>query len=203
MSNPGPRPALRKAPDADLHPAEADKSRQAVVIDLAERSIGLPDAPRVSNDKPSPSVAPTRPRRSISTPRQDVPVADEVRAVGDAPVANDKASKGSAASKERKLSKKQVKAQKKADKKAREAAKDAAKRSKGTNKSKDKKGKKANELKRNPTADLAGETISDPRIALKSSISRKTRQDMRAEAKARGTSLDGTVDSVVTDLRNR
>ncbi|MGB2968705.1 MAG: hypothetical protein WBB77_02095, partial [Candidatus Nanopelagicales bacterium] len=57
--------------------------------------------------------------------------------------------------------------------------------------------------KTDKAADLAGETILDPRIALKSSVSRKARRDMRAGAKARGTSLDATVDSVVTDLRNR
>lgn len=206
MTNPGPRPALRKAPDADLHPAEADKSRQAVVIDLAERSIGLPDAPRTSSNRAHPSLAPSRPGRSTSAPRpaehdaDDVPVSDDQ--AGDDRAGDDKAGRSGKADKNRKARKKKARAHTKADKKTRRAAKNAAKRlnGKGTKKPKGMQPKKA---KTDKAADLAGETILDPRIALKSSVSRKARRDMRAGAKARGTSLDATVDSVVTDLRNR
>lgn len=202
MSNPGPRPALRKAPDADLHPAEADKSRQAVVIDLAERSIELNDSPRPSRNNAFPSLAPTRPHRSTAAPSNGVPVPGEVQVVDEVPETGQRKSEERQTSKGRKSSKKKLKSQKKAEKKARKDATESAKRPK----SKDTKNKKAKKLKKSKqlsAADLTGKPISDPRIALKSTVPRKTRQGMRAGAKARGTSLDDTVDSVVTDLRNR
>lgn len=185
MSNPAPRPALRKAPDADLHPAEADKSRQAVVIDLAERSIELPDTPRASPTRHSPSMAPTRPRRSAHVGDKGTLVPDQTHTVDEPSEAK---------------SKKNIKAQRKSDKKARTVAAGATKVPEGKNKRKVKKAKKGKGKK---TPKQPKQVISDPRIALKSNISRKARQDLRAGAKARGTSLDSAVDSVVTDLRNR
>ena len=154
MTNPAPRPALRKAPDADLHPARAN---QPTAVDLRSR---------VAANYESPVRPPLTGAQSarVGTP----PDAARPRAESSSMAAS------------------QAEGQKSASKKSK---KDDKKKKKGP-KSKKKKGKGARSSSR-----------SGQRIDLRVAVPQPVRRALRTQLKARGTSVDETVSSVIAGLK--
>lgn len=146
MTNPSPRPALRRAPDAHIHPALALGA--VTLIDLREPDSAANQA-------------------ELAVP----PAPIETNPPQDAPADRTKGDRKKRAAKNAKISKKQknekaVKAGKKADKKAKAK----------------KKGKKRQ--------------LAD-RIDVRREIPPTVRRQLRTSAKARGTSVDEVVTSVL------
>lgn len=176
MTNPAPRPALRKAPDADVHPAQghaqatatlkravdetaAQAHRNTTQIDLrSHRSAGVSDGPVVtSNLTVNPGGSDTEGLEAVAKKSK-------------------KSNKGS--SKAKGSSKK--KSSKKNDKKKKKSGK------------KKKKGKGAQPGAR-----------TDMRISVATQVPTSVRRALRTGAKARGTSVEDRVDSLVTSLRHQ
>lgn len=166
MTNPAPRPALRKAPDADIHPAQGQprsaanlkrvtdvtKTQNTTQIDLRNHpTVDLTATPVVASK-------PTADPSGLDTERSQ-------------PVGK-KSKKGSS-------------------------------KSKGSNKKKSlkKKKKKGKGKKKKGKREQHGARTSK-RIELTTEVPVSVRRALRSGAKARGTSVEDRVDSVVTAWRS-
>jgi|GEM_PF-1395784 len=183
MTNPAPRPALRKAPDADVHPASQQTPQE---IDLRNRQIS------VTEPAPSPNPqAPLVKHEQVVTLPDTSPEADaDGEFVGSRKKSNTKKS-----AKQKKNDKKQSKKQER----------EKGKQSKKSKPSKG-KSKKSNKIKSNKIKGKAKEegkkSIATPnRIDLRAKVPASVRRTLRSSTKARGTSVEDNVDSVLTGWR--
>ncbi len=146
MTNPAPRPALRKAPDANVHPASSDAVTRPTLKSAVDETAVVVHRNATQID--------------LRNPRS-TDVSDDLIAVG---------------------------------KKAK-TPKRGSNRAKKSSKKKDGKGKK----KKGKGAQLGPRT--NMRISLATEVPVPLRRALRTGAKARGTSVEDRVDSLVTSLR--
>ncbi|MFA7265728.1 MAG: hypothetical protein WC054_05400 [Candidatus Nanopelagicales bacterium] len=174
MTNPAPRPALRKAPDADVHPAAG----QPQATTTLKRATGQTSA---SNDRKTTQIDL---RNRASAEVTDHPVVTSILTVN--PGGSDTEGPEAVAKK----SKKSNKGSSKAKSSSKKSSKKSDKKKKKSGKSKKKKGKGAQPGAR-----------TDMRISVATQVPTSVRRALRTSAKARGTSVEDRVDSVVTSLR--
>ncbi len=146
MTNPAPRPALRKAPDANVHPASSDAVTRPTLKSAVDETAVVVHRNATQID--------------LRNPRS-TDVSEGLIAVG-----------------------------KKAKK-----SNEGSNKAKKSSKKKDGKGKK----KKGKGAQLGART--DMRISLATEVPVPLRRALRTGAKARGTSVEDRVDSLVTSLR--
>ncbi len=173
MTNPAPRPALRKAPDADVHPASPSAPRHRQ-IDV--RTAPPPPAPLAVDRREIDLRSRQTSVTDSETPAAAALASDHVVGHGDTD-----AEGGTQVAK---------KSNKKSNKKSSSKKKDASKK-------KDKKKKKGKGKKKKGKGKKSGARAVD-RIDLRTSVPASVRRTLRTGAKARGTSVEGTVDSVLT-----
>lgn len=167
MTNPAPRPALRKAPDADVHPATQQTPQE---VDLRNRQANT----RLRESAPTQPASLDRQKQVITLPATS-PEADDQPA--------DISKKSS-----RKSSPKKKSDKSKAKKQDKKEDKQDKKKGKGKDKGKNKgKGKKS--------------SGASNRIDLRAKVPTSVRRTLRSSAKARGTSVEGNVDAVLTGMR--
>ena len=179
MTNPAPRPALRKAPDADIHPAQGQ----------ARSTINLQQANDSSTDLSSTThVADTQ----IDLRNRPTVAVIESGVVASKPTANPGGSDTEGLQTVAKKSKKSNK---------------GSGKSKGSNKKKsskknDKKKKKSGKGKKKKGKREQPGARTSKRIDITAGVPLSVRRALRSGAKARGTSVEDRVDSVVTAWRN-
>lgn len=168
MTNPAPRPALRKAPDADIHPAQG---QAASVITLK----GAVDVPIEQSNTTQIDL-----RNRETADLRQVPV------VTSTPVVNndDHDTEG-------------LETVAKKSKKGSSKSKGSSKKKNDKKKKKSGKGKK----KKGKRKQLGART--NKRIDLTVEVPPSVRRALRSGAKARGTSVEDRVDSVVNELRQK
>jgi len=177
MTNPSPRPALRKAPDADVHPAAPEAAFVPATIDLRENlgpSIGIVEPDHVTIERPE----------LFSSNDEFGTTSHKVKDKSTA-----SAHKAGAKLKSKKADKADAKRTKQAD----------AKRTKQkAKKAKNKSGKKSDR-----TAKDSKKRKSDKkdRIDLRAGVPLSVRRELRHAAKARGTSAEAAVESVLSGLK--
>ncbi len=168
MTNPAPRPALRKAPDADIHPAQG----QAASVITLKRAVDVPieQAHTTQIDLRNRETADLR----------QVPV------VTSTPVVNNDDHDTEGLETVAKKSKK------------------GSSKSKGSSKKKnDKKKKKSGKGKKKKGKRKQLGAPTNKRIDLTVEVPPSVRRALRSGAKARGTSVEDRVDSVVNELRQK
>ena len=168
MTNPAPRPALRKAPDADIHPAQG----QAASVITLKRAV---DVPIEQSNTTQIDL-----RNSETADLRQVPV------VTSTPVVNndDHDTEG-------------LETVAKKSKKGSSKSKGSSKKKNDKKKKKSGKGKK----KKGKRKQLGART--NKRIDLTVEVPPSVRRALRSGAKARGTSVEDRVDSVVNELRQK
>jgi hypothetical protein len=178
MTNPAPRPALRKAPDADVHPASQQTPQE---IDLRNRQASVPEREAL------PAVEPA----SLGKHDQVVVLPATSPKVDEQPAETVKKSHKKSPSK--KNSSKKTSFKKNVDaKKVKKQDKKQEKRKDKIKKEKDKEKKKSKGKKSSATSH---------RIDLRTKVPTSVRRTLRSSAKARGTSVEDNVDSVLTGWR--
>lgn len=173
MTNPAPRPALRKAPDADVHPAQGQGAatvnlRRASDVHIAESATTQIDL----RNRQTVDVTASPVVTSTPTVNTDGPDTEGLEAVAKK---SKKSNKGS--SKAKGSSKK--KSSKKNDKKKKKSGKGKKKKGKG---------------------EQPGARTSR-RIDISVDVPPSVRRALRTGMKARGTSVEDRVDSVVSSWR--
>lgn len=175
--NPSPRPALRKAPDSHIHPALALGPPHTIDLREAPAPAGAARAQAQGPDELSrrPGV-PALPSRKVSDDAAGRDVSGSKKAAG-------------------KKSKPPGKAKGKGAKPKRDAKK--GKGAKG--KSKEKRSSKDGDAKKRKADLKQARRIRREleRIDVRAQISPEVRKRLRADAKARGTRVDGVVTSVM------
>lgn len=172
MANPAPRPALRKAPDAHINPAHPNRNE----IDLRTKEI------RVAQAKPAP--LPDKAASSLEDViRADKPV------VGPEVLVEQADKKSAQNGKQNRSTKSKPTKPTKSKKSGKGGAGEKPKSKSAKSKSKPAKAKKGKHAKH---AANSG----------KMTLSAEARRKLRAADKARGASLDSTVDALVADLRS-
>ena len=168
MTNPAPRPALRKAPDADIHPAQG----QAASVITLKRAVDVPV------EQSNTTQIDLRNRETADL--RQVPV------VTSTPVVNndDHDTEG-------------LETVAKKSKKGSSKSKGSSKKKNDKKKKKSGKGKK----KKGKRKQLGART--NKRIDLTVEVPPSVRRALRSGAKARGTSVEDRVDSVVNELRQK
>ena len=168
MTNPAPRPALRKAPDADIHPAQG----QAASVITLKRAVDVPI------EQSNTTQIDLRNRETADL--RQVPV------VTSTPVVNndDHDTEG-------------LETVAKKTKKGSSKSKGSSKKKNDKKKKKSGKGKK----KKGKRKQLGART--NKRIDLTVEVPPSVRRALRSGAKARGTSVEDRVDSVVNELRQK
>ncbi|MEI2730325.1 MAG: hypothetical protein V9E85_14600 [Candidatus Nanopelagicales bacterium] len=168
MTNPAPRPALRKAPDADIHPAQG----QAASVITLKRAVDVPI------EQSNTTQIDLRNRETADL--RQVPV------VTSTPVVNndDHDTEG-------------LETVAKKSKKGSSKSKGSSKKKNDKKKKKSGKGKK----KKGKRKQLGART--NKRIDLTVEVPPSVRRALRSGAKARGTSVEDRVDSVVNELRQK
>lgn len=168
MTNPAPRPALRKAPDADIHPARG----QAASVITLKRAVDVPI------EQSNTTQIDLRNRETADL--RQVPV------VTSTPVVNndDHDTEG-------------LETVAKKSKKGSSKSKGSSKKKNDKKKKKSGKGKK----KKGKRKQLGART--NKRIDLTVEVPPSVRRALRSGAKARGTSVEDRVDSVVNELRQK
>ena len=174
MTNPAPRPALRKAPDADIHPAQG----QAASVITLKRAVDVPI------EQSNTTQIDLRNRETADL--RQVPV------VTSTPVVNNDDHDTEGLEAVAKKSKKSNKGSSKAKSSSKKSSKKNDKKKKKSGKGKKKKGKRKQ---------LGART--NKRIDLTVEVPPSVRRALRSGAKARGTSVEDRVDSVVNELRQK
>lgn len=186
--NPSPRPALRKAPDSHIHPALALGPPQTIDLREAPAPAG---AMRAQAQGPAPDdlsrrpVLPASPSRKVSDDAAGRDVSGSKKAAG-------KKSKSSGTAKAKGKSAKPKRDAKK--------CKAHAKKGKGAKgKSKEKRSSEDGDSKKRKADLKQARRIRREleRIDVRAQISPEVRKRLRADAKARGTRVDGVVTSVM------
>ncbi len=172
MTNPAPRPALRKAPDADIHPAQGQ----------ARSTVNLKRAEDIGRSPTNTTQIDLRKRATV-----DLTAAPEVTSN---PTANPGGSDTEGFQTVAKKSKKSGKGSGK--------SKGSGKKSKKSDKKKKKSGKGKKKKGKGEQPDAR----ASRRVELKSEVPGSVRRALRSGAKARGTSVEDRVDSVVSKWRS-
>ena len=168
MTNPAPRPALRKAPDADIHPAQG----QAASVITLKRAVDVPI------EQSNTTQIDLRNRETADL--RQVPV------VTSTPVVNNDDHDTEGLETVAKKSKK------------------GSSKSKGSSKKKnDKKKKKSGKGKKKKGKRKQLGAPTNKRIDLTVEVPPSVRRALRSGAKARGTSVEDRVDSVVNEPRQK
>ena len=168
MTNPAPRPALRKAPDADIHPAQG----QAASVITLKRAVDVPI--EQSNTT------------QIDLRNRDIADLRQAPVVTSTPVVNNDD-----------LDTEGLETVAKKSKKGSSKSKGSSKKKNDKKKKKSGKGKK----KKGKRKQLGART--NKRIDLTVEVPPSVRRALRSGAKARGTSVEDRVDSVVNELRQK
>lgn len=174
MTNPAPRPALRKAPDADIHPAQGQVQTTTTLKRAADETTVAAEGNNTQIDL----------RSGRSTGVLDVPVVTSHLTVN--PGGSDTEGLEAVAKKSKKSNKGSSKAKGSSKKKS--------------SKKNDKKKKKSGKKKKKGKGAQPG-ARADMRISVATQVPTSVRRALRTGAKARGTSVEGRVDSLVTSLR--
>ncbi len=171
MTNPAPRPALRKAPDANVHPASSDAVTRPTLKSAVDETAVVVHRNATQID--------------LRNPRS-TDVSDGLIVTSDLAVNPD----GSDTDGPETMGKKSKKSNKGSNKTKSSSKKKDDKKKKKDGKGKEKKGK---------GAQLGART--NMRISLATEVPVPLRRALRTGTKARGTSVEDRVDSLVTSLR--
>lgn len=192
MTNPAPRPALRKAPDADVHPASPSRSATAHPTDrprLVTASTATSSSPAIDLRNRQTS-SPER-KSSTSGKQTSRDQNDEVTGSPDtSSEAHDRTVDTGQSSHETGQAETGKKSKKKGSHKKKGSFKEKLK------KKDKKKGKEKSQGKKKGKGKQSSAKVD--RVDLRATVPASVRRTLRSSAKARGTSVEDTVDSVLT-----
>lgn len=200
MTNPAPRPALRKAPDADVHPARATsaidlRSPQSAIVQLPDSTPPAPaqptttarltSAPTVGTESTTNTnghrhtrISGSRSRHSQRPASPALPASTGPEAPGLSEQGSDSSGRGASG---RGASGKKAKGK---QKKRKRDAKD---------------GEVLSKKKRAKLTEKKAKKRSERRLDLRIAVPRATRKSLRKANKARGTLVADSVESVVNE----